>query len=351
MLGEAARTHGRRRALCRGLSRGARPHRRGGQGRVSASRRASRSSCRRSTRATNGATPTRPRRPSCRCFATWRATAAPPTSTSPSTPRKPTGSSCRSTSSRRWLADDSLFANGWSGFGLAVQAYQKRAVPLIDWVVDARPQARPQADGPAGQGRLLGHRDQGRAGRRAGRLSGVHPQGRDRRLLPRLRQAHAGGDATAIYPGLRHPQRQHHRRDQGAGRQGAPLRVPAPPRHGRGALRRARAARTRDRRAADPGAHLRPGRQPQGTARLPRPPAARERRQQLVRQPHRRRATFRSTRWSAIPSPTSRRSSPSAIRRSRCPMRSSATAAATAPASTCQRSAGARTAARAAEGA
>ncbi len=32
-------------------------------------------------------------------------------------------------------ADDSLFANGWTGFGLAVQAYQKRAVPLIDWYV------------------------------------------------------------------------------------------------------------------------------------------------------------------------------------------------------------------------
>ena len=34
-----------------------------------------------------------------------------------------------------------------------------------------------------------------------------------------------------------------------------------------------------DRRAADPGAHLRAGRQPQGIARLSRPPAARERRQ------------------------------------------------------------------------
>ncbi|QIK97175.1 bifunctional proline dehydrogenase/L-glutamate gamma-semialdehyde dehydrogenase PutA [Sphingomonas sp. HDW15A] len=32
-------------------------------------------------------------------------------------------------------ADDNLFPNGWNGFGLAVQAYQKRAVPLIDWVV------------------------------------------------------------------------------------------------------------------------------------------------------------------------------------------------------------------------
>ena len=35
------------------------------------------------------------------------------------------------------LADDELFANGWSGFGIAIQAYQKRAVPLCDWVVEA----------------------------------------------------------------------------------------------------------------------------------------------------------------------------------------------------------------------
>jgi len=35
------------------------------------------------------------------------------------------------------LADDQLFANGWAGFGIAVQAYQKRAVPLCDWVVEA----------------------------------------------------------------------------------------------------------------------------------------------------------------------------------------------------------------------
>jgi len=32
------------------------------------------------------------------------------------------------------VADDMLFANGWGGFGLALQAYQKRAVPLCDWV-------------------------------------------------------------------------------------------------------------------------------------------------------------------------------------------------------------------------
>jgi RHH-type proline utilization regulon transcriptional repressor/proline dehydrogenase/delta 1-pyrroline-5-carboxylate dehydrogenase len=32
------------------------------------------------------------------------------------------------------VADDSLFAGGWEGFGLAVQAYQKRAVHVCDWV-------------------------------------------------------------------------------------------------------------------------------------------------------------------------------------------------------------------------
>ena len=33
------------------------------------------------------------------------------------------------------VADDSLFAGGWQGFGLALQAYQKRAVPLTDWII------------------------------------------------------------------------------------------------------------------------------------------------------------------------------------------------------------------------
>ena len=33
-------------------------------------------------------------------------------------------------------ADDALFANGWAGLGIAVQAYQKRALPLCEWTVD-----------------------------------------------------------------------------------------------------------------------------------------------------------------------------------------------------------------------
>jgi RHH-type proline utilization regulon transcriptional repressor/proline dehydrogenase/delta 1-pyrroline-5-carboxylate dehydrogenase len=35
------------------------------------------------------------------------------------------------------LADDELFVNDWGGFGIAIQAYQKRAAPLCDWVIDA----------------------------------------------------------------------------------------------------------------------------------------------------------------------------------------------------------------------
>ena len=35
------------------------------------------------------------------------------------------------------LADDELFATGWSGFGIALQAYQKRAAPLCEWVIEA----------------------------------------------------------------------------------------------------------------------------------------------------------------------------------------------------------------------
>ena len=35
------------------------------------------------------------------------------------------------------LADDTLFANGWGGFGIAIQAYQKRAAPLCNWVAEA----------------------------------------------------------------------------------------------------------------------------------------------------------------------------------------------------------------------
>ena len=58
-----------------------------------------------------------------------------------------------------------------------------------------RPRAahRPPADGPAGERRLLGQRDQARADRRAGRVSGLHAQNPYRYFLPRLRAEIAGG--------------------------------------------------------------------------------------------------------------------------------------------------------------
>ncbi len=34
------------------------------------------------------------------------------------------------------LADEGLFEGGWEGFGLAIQAYQKRGRPLCDWVIE-----------------------------------------------------------------------------------------------------------------------------------------------------------------------------------------------------------------------
>ena len=87
---------------------------------------------------------------------------------------------------------------GWEGFGLAVQAYQKRARSGDRLARRGRARARPPADGAAGQGRLLGHRGQARAGARARRLSGVHPQGDDRPLLRRLHAPAAGGAGAAL---------------------------------------------------------------------------------------------------------------------------------------------------------
>ena len=85
----------------------------------------------------------------------------------------------------RVLAEPELA--GWNGFGVVVQAYGPRAAFVIDWLYALAQTARPHDHGAAGQGRLLGHRDQAGAGARPRRLSGVHAQGQHRRLLHRLR--------------------------------------------------------------------------------------------------------------------------------------------------------------------
>ena len=89
---------------------------------------------------------------------------------------------------------------GWDGLGMAVQAYGKRARPTIAWADALGAEDRPADRGAAGQGRLLGQRDQAHPGAGPGRLSLVHPQGGDRRLLPRLREGHAGGEEHLSRP-------------------------------------------------------------------------------------------------------------------------------------------------------
>ncbi len=88
---------------------------------------------------------------------------------------------------------------GWDGFGLAVQAYQKRAIDVIRWLKELAAVERPALERALGEGRVLGQRSQTRAGARAVGLSGVHAQSEYRCFIHRLcaRVARAGPE---IYP-------------------------------------------------------------------------------------------------------------------------------------------------------
>ena len=106
---------------------------------------------------------------------------------------------------------------GWDGLGLAVQAYQKRALPVIDWLAEMSASRRPPPDGPSGQGRLLGRRDQ--AAQERG-LSGypvfTRKASTDVSYLACAKAMFANIDA--LLSGLRHPQRPYGRRHRRAGR-------------------------------------------------------------------------------------------------------------------------------------
>ncbi len=171
---------------------------------------------------------------SCRACWSWRAAPPAPASASPSMPRRPTGSISRSTSSRRWRAMPQT--RGWDGLGLAVQAYGRRAPLVIDWVAQLARECGPAHDRASGEGRVLGQRDQARAGARARELPGVHLQGGDGRELPRVRAAPVRG-GRGIYPQFA----THNAYTVAAVLELAPagrcLRIPASARHGRGALR------------------------------------------------------------------------------------------------------------------
>ena len=132
------------------------------------------------------------------------------------------------------LGDPSL--RGWEGFGLAVQAYQKRAGAVIDWLDDTA-----RALGRRLMVRLVkGAYWDTEVKRAQERGLADYPvftrKADDRSLLYGLHAPAPAGAAPAL-SAVRHPQCAHRgERDRGCRRRRR-LRVPAPARHGRGALR------------------------------------------------------------------------------------------------------------------
>ena len=103
---------------------------------------------------------------------------------------------------------------------------------------------------PAGQGRLLGRRDQARAGAGPAGLPGVHAQAPHRHRLPGLR-AGAARPPRRDLPAVRHPQRRHHRRHPADGARGRARAFELQRLHGMGERHLPRgAARTRPSPAA-----------------------------------------------------------------------------------------------------
>ncbi len=78
---------------------------------------------------------------------------------------------------------------GWDGLGLAVQAYQKRALAVVDWLADLALRARRRLMLRLVKGAYWDSEIKRAQETRPRLLSGVHAQGRDRCLLSRLRQA------------------------------------------------------------------------------------------------------------------------------------------------------------------
>ena len=121
--------------------------------------------------------------------------------------------------------------------GLAVQAYQKRALPVIAWLAAIGARAGSPHSGAARQRRLLGHGDQARAGtgpRRLSRFSRAKAA-TDASYLAcaRAMLAAARGDLSAI----RHAQRAHAFGRTGLRRRAHGFRISAPAWHGRSAVR------------------------------------------------------------------------------------------------------------------
>ncbi len=169
---------------------------------------------------------------------------------------------------------------GWEGFGLAVQAYQKRAPDVVDWLAALARSRRRRimvrlVKGAYWDTEVKRAQVQG--------LSGYPVYTRkcntDVSYLACAARILAAPDA---FYGQFATHNAHtvatvlERAARGPG-----VRVPAPARHGRGPLRRGAGGRQRVPR-------LRAGGKPRGPAAVPGAAVARERRQHVVREPHRR---------------------------------------------------------------
>ena len=101
------------------------------------------------------------------------------------------------------LRDPSLA--GWDGFGLAVQAYQKRAGAVIDWIAEAAEALDRRLMVRLVKGAYWDTEIKRAQERGLADYPVFTPQGDDRSLLSRLRAQIAGGAAAAL-SAIRHPQ-------------------------------------------------------------------------------------------------------------------------------------------------
>ena len=170
--------------------------------------------------------------------------------------------------------------SSWTGLGLVVQAYLKRAPQVVDWTLALARDTRRRLmvrlvkgaywDGEIKRAQVAGHADYPVFTRKA--HTDVAYLACARKLLDRRDLVYpqfATHNAATLAAVL-----------ELAGRPRG-LRVPVPARHGRVALRPRRGAGN----AAPALPHLRADRHPRDAPRLPRAAAARERREHVVRQP------------------------------------------------------------------
>ncbi len=173
---------------------------------------------------------------------------------------------------------------GWGGFGLAVQTYQKRAPDVLRWLISLARDTRRRLHVRLVKGAYWDSEIK-RAQERG--LSGYPVFTRkintDVSYLACARLVLEGGEFCTR--SLRPTTRTRSQRHPDGATHGALVRVPAPARHGRGAL----CGDRRPRQAESSVPRLRAGRRARGPVALSRASTAGERVQHFVRQSHRQR--------------------------------------------------------------